>query len=97
MKDIVFRLPPTNRWLKFMLGLQSDRMKEYLRDDNTELLSHWHKLAKDGFLVWNHAKVWYLGIGTWRIGGYAQDGSDADAVMAKVLGKMLEVKTDGDV
>lgn len=90
MKNIVVRLPPTNRWLRFMLGLQSEYMAKYLQGDTPNLQSHWHKAAKDGFLVWNHAKVWYLGVGVWRIGGYSHDGSDADEVMAKVLSKMLE-------
>lgn len=48
------------------------------------------RMLRCGFVVWNGAKVWYTGVGEWRVSGYAHDGSDTDEVVAKVIGQMME-------
>ena len=88
MKTIDFKLPPTNRWVRFMLTQVGEppvaRMTQHAALPSVAL-----RVAKDGFLSWTGAKVWYLGVGNWRVGGYAYDGSDADAVLSRVLGEMF--------
>jgi hypothetical protein len=93
MKSLTFRLPPTNRWLKFMLNEVADHGCTHRRVlDDMHMVSTATTTAKEGFLAWNGAKVWYHGVGNWLVSGYAHDGRDADEVVARVLAKMLEDK-----
>ena len=90
MKTVKFRLPPTNRWLEFMLSQVADPGCAHRRNlGYNDLVSRAMAAAKQGFLAWNGAKVWYIGVGNWYVSGYSADGRDTDAVVARVIGKLM--------
>lgn len=106
MKQATFRLPLGNKSQMFMarlmhvrwqhdrglqwLDLSTDRVLDILSNPGCVPSTRLERVLRDGFVAWNGAKVWYTGVGKWRVSGYAHDGSDTDEVVAKVIGQMME-------